>query len=72
MTTWFQESWQISSNNRVTHNENSQAPTRLAGSNYRVTAQEPKGLQGIKVLLPVLELVDVVCASRTRFVTDSL
>ncbi|MFD0501807.1 cupin domain-containing protein [Streptomyces chiangmaiensis] len=31
-----------------------------------------KGLQGIKVLLPVLRLVGVECASRTRFVINSL
>jgi hypothetical protein len=31
-----------------------------------------KGLQGIKVLLPVLGIVGVVCASRTRHVTNSL
>jgi len=30
-----------------------------------------KGLQGIKVLLPVLKLVGVVCASRMRLVTNS-
>jgi len=32
---------------------------------------EPKGLPGIKVLLPVLKLVGVVCASRMRLVTNS-
>jgi len=31
-----------------------------------------KGLQGIKVLLPVLMLVGLVCASRMRLVTNSL
>lgn len=30
-----------------------------------------KGLQGIKVSLPVLKLVGVVCASRMRLVTNS-
>ncbi|MGX9890444.1 hypothetical protein, partial [Streptomyces sp. NPDC002276] len=33
---------------------------------------ETKGLQGIKVLLPVLKLVGVACASRMRLVTNSL
>jgi hypothetical protein len=31
-----------------------------------------KGLQGIKVLLPVSKLVAVVCASRMRLVANSL
>ncbi|MFJ5595207.1 DUF3515 family protein [Streptomyces noursei] len=37
----------------------------------RCGVELPKGLQIIKVLLPVPRLVDVVCASRTRSVPNS-
>ncbi|MCA1836761.1 MAG: hypothetical protein LC721_10740, partial [Actinobacteria bacterium] len=45
------------------------ARRRRAGGTFET---RPKGLQGIKVLLPVLGIVGVVCASRTRHVTNSL
>jgi hypothetical protein len=39
---------------------------------YPVTSVLPKGLRGFKVLLPVLGIGGVVCAFRTRLVTNSL